>query len=93
MKCTVRYNGSNSDFFNCKAGLFQGEVLSPLLFSLYVNDCEMQFISENCPSLEIQAIDIFLLMYADDMVLISESPEGLQQMIVSLKSYTDKLNF
>ena len=92
VKCCVKYNNSISDFFNCNTGLFQGEVLSPILFSMYVNDMELHFLTENCPSLEIQAINIFLLMYADDTVLISETPEGLQSLLDSLYNYTKKWN-
>jgi len=85
VKCCVKYEGLLSSFFDCKNGLFQGEVLSPLLFSSYVNDCEMQFVTDNCPS-----INRFLLMYADDMVLTSATPEGTQNMLDSLSKYTKK---
>ena len=43
-------------------------------------------LSDNCPSVEIQLINIFLLLYADDTVLIAETPEGLQTMLNSLYS-------
>jgi len=90
VKCCVKYNNVFSDFFICKNGLFQGEVLSPILFSMYVNDCEMQLISDNCPYINIQMLNIFLIMYADDMVLLAEQPEALQEMINSLSNYTRK---
>ena len=92
VKCCVKYNNVISDFFICKSGLFQGEVLSPILFSMYVNDCEMQLISDNCPYINIQMLNIFLIMYADDMVLLAEKPEGLQKMINSLFNYTQNWN-
>jgi len=38
----------------------------------------------------IQAINIFWLMYTDDMVIISETSEGLQNMLDSLSKYTGK---
>ena len=37
VKCCVSFNNVLSDFCMCKNGLFQGEVLSPILFSMYVN--------------------------------------------------------
>ena len=92
VKCCVKYNNVISDFFICKNCLFQGEVLSPMLFSMYVNDCEMQLISDNCPYINIQMLNIFLIMYADDMVLLAEKPEGLQKMINSLFNYTQNWN-
>ena len=87
VKSCVKYDGCLSDYFSSKIGLFQGEVLSPILYSMYVNDCEMHFIRENCPFLELGLISIFLLMYADDTVLISETSEGLQSMLDALCSY------
>ena len=68
VKCCVKYNNLLSDFLVCKNGLFRGEVLSPILFSMYVNDCEMQLLSDNCPYIEIQMLNLVLIMYADDMV-------------------------
>ena len=49
VKCCVKYNNLFSYFFICKNGLFQGDVLSPILCYMYVNDCEMQLLSDNCP--------------------------------------------
>ena len=46
----------------------------------------------NCPSLEIQEVSLFLLMYADDMVPFSESPEGLQHMLNTLSEYSAAWN-
>ena len=77
VKCFVKYNNLFSDLIICKNGLFQVEVLSSILFSMYVNDCEMQ-LSDNCPYIEVQMLNLFLIMYADDMVLLPETPEGLQ---------------
>ena len=58
-----------------------------MLYSLYVNNFEMHLLSDiHCPSVEIQLINIFLLLYADDTVLIAETPEGLQTMLNSLYS-------
>ena len=55
-------------FFRNSLGLMQGEVLSPILFSLFINDFEMQFIKDGCVPVELQDIHLFILMYADDMV-------------------------
>ena len=90
VKSCVKYDGCLSDYFSSKIGLFQGEVLSPILYSMYVNDCEMHFIRENCPFLELCLISIFLLMYADDTVLISETSEGLQSMLDALCSFNNE---
>ena len=80
-----KYKGVLSDYFQSDVGLMQDETL---LFSLYVNDLEMHFIKDSCPSLEIQEVSLFLLMYAYDMVLFSEGQEGLQHISNILSEYS-----
>ena len=87
-----KHNGHLIYYFSPTSALMQGEVISPTLFSLYINDFEMHFIRENCPSVEIQLIKLFLLMYADDTVLISESAESFQRMLNARLSYTIQWN-
>jgi hypothetical protein len=84
----VQVDGFN--YFTNELGLIQGEVLSPILFSLYVNDCEMAFINSTCSSipLEVKDLNLFLLMYADDVVIFSESISWLQNMLDTLYEYT-----
>ena len=92
IKSCVRHNNQLSKMFNCNEGLMQGESLSPFLFSLYVNDFEMEFIENMCVPVEIKDIVLFLIMYADDTVLFSETEQGLQDMLNCLENYTSKWN-
>ena len=46
IKSCVNFNGEQSQFFDCNNGLRQGENLSPILFSLFLNDAE-NFLSQN----------------------------------------------
>ena len=39
-KSCITHRSIKSNFFDCEIGVRQGENLSPLLFSLYVNDLE-----------------------------------------------------
>lgn len=80
-------NGKLSEYFCNNTGLMQGEVLSPILFNLYVNDIEMNFLKSQCVPYEILSLNLFTLMYADDMVLFSESIEGLQNLLDELNEY------
>ena len=76
--------------FENNVGLLQGEVLSPLFFfTLYVNDLENEFTIKrgNTPT-ELQLLSLYLLMYADDMVLLTESINELQNMLNILQNYT-----
>ena len=88
VKACVRVDGFYSEQFKCSTGLMQGEVLSPILFSLYVNDFEMDFLNNGNVPYEVKDLSLFLLMYADDMILFSESVKGLQELLDTLLSYT-----
>ena len=84
----IRVDGLWSEYFNNNLGLIQGELLSPILFALYVNDNEMNFIEKGCMSFECKDVSLFLLMYADDLVLFCDTVHGLQHMLGSLLDYS-----
>lgn len=48
------------------------------LFSVYVNDIENEFIAKGANGIDIDALKIFLLLYADGIVIFAETPEDLQ---------------
>ena len=79
-----------SDWFPCQNGLREGENLSPLLFSLYVNDltefmqeanCEGVKLSSNTENELIIFFKIILLMYADDTVIFAHKKKDLQKSL------------
>ena len=76
-----------SDFFQYAVGLRQGEVLSPLLFSLFVGDLELYLQARTTCGLSIEEINIILLLFADDMVIVGNSPEDLQNSLNLLFKY------
>ena len=82
----VRVNGRPTDWFNQMAGVRQGDTLAPTLFALYINDLAMEIntLSKGVP---IEGECVNMLMYADNVVLISESKEGLQKMLDTLNAW------
>ena len=87
LKSCVKLNGIFSDFFECSVGLMQIYSLSPILYSLYVNDMEIELIKQNCKSHELRMLNLYLLMYSDDMVLFSENIHELQKTIDVVNLY------
>ena len=59
-------------------GVKQGYALSSTLFELYVDGLENHHL-ETADAPESGGILVPLLLYADDLFLMSSSPEGLQQ--------------
>lgn len=80
-------NNMPSCYFSPVAGVFQGESLSPFLFSMFLNDIN-DFLKTD-PTVGITIFDFFLLLilFADDMVLLSETKQGLQQGLDKLHDY------
>ena len=85
-----------SDWFPCQNGLREGENLSPLLFSLYVNDltefmqeanCEGVKLSSNTENELIIFFKIILLMYADDTVIFAHKKKDLQKSLNMYATY------
>ena len=71
------------DSFLTGIGVKQGCLLSPILFSLYLNDLH-DFLPKG---LYIAGTCIRVLMYADDLILLADSSADLQIMINSLREY------
>ena len=94
-------NGKLSDIFPCETGVRQGDNLSPLLFAIYVHDLEhflqdkyngLNLLSEiqnqnNLPNKMQSYIKLFVLMYADDKILLEESEEDLQDALSTMFNY------
>ena len=64
----------------------QVESLFPVLYSFYVNDIEFELISHGRQSYELETLNLFLLLYADDAVVFSENVEYLHNIIDSVYS-------
>lgn len=89
-KSCIKTTRMLSDVFENSLGVVQGQVLSPNLFSFYVNDLEMQFIQNGNVPLQVQELNLFTLTYVDDMVCFAESVHEIQLMLYTLYDYTAK---
>jgi len=100
-KSCVKSQGKLSDYFTCNVGVRQGENLSPLLFAIYLNDFEY-YVSRNYDGLKEIASDcssylsdddveiylrLYVLLYADDTIVMAESAEQLQLALNAVYNY------
>ncbi|XP_060582312.1 uncharacterized protein LOC132738738 [Ruditapes philippinarum] len=90
VKSCVKHLNELSDFFNCDIGLFQGEITSPILFSLFINDLELAVQENIFSGIDLEHISIYLILFADDCILLSDTPEGLQSHLNLLSDYCEK---
>ena len=91
IKSKLKSNNKLSDEFSCMTGVRQGECLSPILFAMYVNDFEQEFITKGCGGVDIVFFfKLFLLLYADDIVIFFESNDGLQKGLNILYEYCQR---
>ena len=79
---------SISEEFATVTGLKQGCILSALLFIIFINDIT----DEVRGGIVVEGLTIPALMYADDIVLFSETIDGMQLMINRLGVYCNRWN-
>ena len=88
-QAAVKIDDQYSQPFRTTRGVRQGCVLSPLLFNIFLSDIQDSFdICGDNPTLNDQ--DISCLIWADDILILSKSEEGLQKKLDNLGIYCKK---
>ena len=96
IKACVSVDGANSAFFFCNTGVRQGDNLSPVLFALFMNDLEDKLLIDNVDGIRVDLtagdqsmyyFKIFVLLYADDTVILADNAEAFQKSLDSFDSY------
>ena len=80
VKCAVKVNHTQTDWFSVTSGLKQGCILSTLLFNLYINDLS-DVLSKLTKGILVDNTYINHLCYADDLALIAENENDLQCLL------------
>ena len=81
----VKWGGHLGEIFENMYGVLQGGVLSPNLFNLFLADI-VDYLNID-KGIYIGGRKIPYLLYADDLVLLSESPTGLQNLLHGLEHF------
>ena len=82
----IRIEENLTDPFFINLGVRQGDNLSPSLFKIFINDFPL-YLEKCIDAVSLQNESLNCLMYADDIVIMSTSAEGLQQRISILETY------
>jgi len=77
--------------FRCSS-LSLSESLSPFLFSLYLNDIEEYYMLNDFDGIDLGLLKLLLLLYGDDIVIMSETEDGLYKGVLLLEEYCDRWN-
>ena len=90
-QCAIKMNNRITEFFEYAKGVRRGCPLSSVLFNLYINDIFEMIDRHSVSDVYLdKANKINALMYADDLILISRTKEGLQRQIDCLQEYCQK---
>ena len=93
VKARIRCGGKLTDYINCTSGVKQGDVCSPVLFSLFINELTSEVIAQGRHGAQFttEILQLFILLLADDVALISETVIGLQTQLTSLNRAATRL--
>ena len=102
IKSCIVYSGKQTSFFQSYCGVRQGENLSPVLFSLFLNDLDDYLRPSRCSGIKLDSPDydiavhlqILVLLYADDTVIFGTDAKAFQENLDAFCEYYEvwKLN-
>lgn len=90
-QANVKWNNNLSDPFSIKNGVKQGAVLSPRLFSVYT-DSLFDILRRKRTGCWIDNVFVGIVGYADDLILLSPTMDGLQEMVRTCEEFASDHN-
>ena len=85
--CRIKVGNKLTQTFVANQMVKQGCILIPLLFNIFIADIVERFGTEDCRPLKIDATqNLSCILWADDIILLSRSEEGLRNMLSALYS-------
>ena len=87
--CQVKLADGLTERFLANQGVKQGCILSPLLFNIFLADLPSYLSNSVCEAVKIHESNrISCIIWADDILIFSESENGLQTMLNNLAVFT-----
>lgn len=90
-QANVLWNGRHSDRFPILNGVKQGAVLSPLLFCVYIDEL-FSILRKKKDGCWVKKEFHGIVGYADDLLLMAPTLEGLQKMITTCEDFAKRHN-
>ena len=81
LESCVRIHGRLTDWFSQTSGVRQGDTLAPTLFAIFINDLALEINALSCGVTIGDGEQVSILLFADDIVLISDTEDGLKSMM------------
>ena len=91
LKAAVNLGGHLTEWFGISGGVRQGDNLAPTLFAMFINSLtnEINQLNEGI-TIDNGRLNLSILLFADDIVLISETETGLQRQLNALHNWVKK---
>ena len=89
----VIVDGESSEWFESQMGVRQGCILSPVLYSIFMNVFALELLRCGVGGVMVVGEWLRILLFADDIVLFAENAEQLQLMLDVLSEYCKKWRF
>ena len=85
----IKIGDKITDTFHINQGVRQGCILSPTLFNIFLADLPSQLQMNNDMNPQTSEVeDVDCIIWADDLLLITKSEEGLNYTLSNLHQYT-----
>ena len=89
VKAQVRSNSGLTEPIISKVGLKQGCLISPAMFLLFINELAKEINNSDLKGIQLfpDLVQVLILLFADDVSLISDTVVGLQRLLNKLHSF------